>query len=45
MHDSYLNKLVSLRSLQWGLLAPWHFLAKERCRLVIKASNFSDYRT
>jgi hypothetical protein len=27
------NSFLSLRSLQWGLLAPWHFLARERLKL------------
>jgi hypothetical protein len=34
---------LSLRSLQWYILAPWHFfLARERCGLVIEAQSFSE---
>jgi hypothetical protein len=34
---------VSPRPLQLYILAPWQFLARERCDLVIKALSFSDY--
>jgi hypothetical protein len=42
LEESLANWGLSLRPLQMGLLAPWHFLARDRCRSVIKASNFSD---
>jgi hypothetical protein len=35
---------LSLRPLEWCILAPWQFLARNRCGLVIKALSFSDYR-